>query len=205
MPTKRSTRNQENIFTKRREPLNFLLWLGIAGSILIFTVLLGIYIVRKVGPNWQETSLPGIFWLSTVIIMLSSLSLHEAKNAFHSEKFQLYRHLLITTLSLGVVFIAMQAFGWYEMLERGSSMENNPSAGFVYVLSGLHLLHIVGGLVFMGILLQKSFKNKAYIDAFVYSVNPPNRLKVKLLTTYWHFVDALWLYLFLFLLYHQSN
>jgi cytochrome c oxidase subunit 3 len=205
MPTKPSTRNQENIFTKRREPLNFLLWLGIAGSILIFTVLLGIYIVRKVGPNWQETSLPSIFWLSTVVIMLSSLSLHEAKNAFKSDKFQLYRSLLITTLFLGVAFTAMQAFGWYQMLEQGSGMENNPSAGFVYVLTGLHIVHIIGGLVFMAVLLFKSYKNKSYVDSFIYSVNPPNQLRLKLMTTYWHFVDALWLYLFLFLLYHQAS
>jgi cytochrome c oxidase subunit 3 len=205
MPTKPSTRNQENILTKRREPLNFLLWLGIAGSILIFTVLLGIYIVRKVGPNWQETSLPSIFWLSTVVIMLSSLSLHEAKNAFKSDKFQLYRSLLITTLFLGVAFTAMQAFGWYQMLEQGSGMENNPSAGFVYVLTGLHIVHIIGGLVFMAVLLFKSYKNKSYVDSFIYSVNPPNQLRLKLMTTYWHFVDALWLYLFLFLLYHQAS
>jgi cytochrome c oxidase subunit 3 len=205
MPTKPSTRNQENIFTKRREPLNFLLWLGIAGSILIFTVLLGIYIVRKVGPNWQETSLPSIFWLSTIVIMLSSLSLHEAKNAFKSDKFQLYRSLLITTLFLGVAFTAMQAFGWYQMLEQGSGMENNPSAGFVYVLTGLHIVHIIGGLVFMAVLLFKSYKNKSYVDSFIYSVNPPNQLRLKLMTTYWHFVDALWLYLFLFLLYHQAS
>lgn len=205
MPTKPSTRHKESLFTKRREPLNFLLWLGIAGSVLIFTVLLGIYIVRKVGPNWQDTALPGIFWLSTIVIMLSSLSLHEAKNAFQTDKFNLYRSLLITTLVLGVVFVAMQAFGWYQMLDRGNGMENNPSAGFVYILTGLHIAHIVGGLAFMALLLFKSYKNKSYVDSFIYSVNPPNKLKLKLMTTYWHFVDALWLYLFLFLLYHQGS
>jgi cytochrome c oxidase subunit 3 len=90
-------------------------------------------------------------------------------------------------------------------LEQGSGMENNPSAGFVYVLTGLHIVHIIGGLVFMAVLLFKSYKNKSYVDSFIYSVNPPNQLRLKLMTTYWHFVDALWLYLFLFLLYHQAS
>lgn len=205
MSTKPTTRSGENIFTKRREPLHFLLWLGIVGSVLIFTVLLVIYIVRKSGPDWQQIPLPGIFWLSTLVIILSSISLHEAANAFRKERFAMYRYCLAITLFLGMIFMGMQGFGWLQMAERGLGMEDNPSAGFVYVLSGLHILHILGGLVVMGYLLNEATRNQSYVDSFVYSVNPPNQLKVKLMTIYWHFVDVLWLYLFLFLLYHQMN
>ncbi|MPR33499.1 cytochrome c oxidase subunit 3 [Salmonirosea aquatica] len=204
MPTRPTTRSGENLFTKRREPLHFLLWLGIVGSVLIFTVLLGIYIVRKVGPNWYETPLPGIFWFSTVVIILSSISLHEAKEAFQKERFALYRICLGITLFLGMAFVGMQGYGWLHMIEQGFHLRGNPSAGFVYLLTGLHVVHILGGLIFMGVLFREATKNQSYIDSFVYSVNPPNQLKIKLMTTYWHFVDVLWLYLFLFLLYHHT-
>ena len=205
MSAKPTTRSRENPFTRRREPLNFLLWLGIVGSILIFTALLGIYVIRKVGPNWRETPLPGVFWLSTVVIILSSVSLHEAKEAFHKERFPLYRICLSITIFLGMVFVGTQGYGWLHMVEQGFPMRGNPSAGFVYVLTGLHVVHVLGGLVYMGVLLREAMKNQSYIDSFVYSVNPPNRLKIKLLTTYWYFADVLWLYLFLFLLYHHAN
>lgn len=181
-----------------------MLWLGIAGSILIFTILLGIYIVRKAGPNWSQTPLPGVFWLSTFVIVLSSLSIHEAGVAFRKERFVLYRYCLGMTFVAGALFAGMQAYGWMELIAQDIQMKNNPSAGFVYLLTGLHLLHIAGGLVFLAILMRESIKNKSYVDSFVYSVNPPNRLKLKLLTTYWHFVDVLWIYLFLFLLYHHA-
>ncbi len=205
MPTKPTTRSGENIFTRRREPLHFLLWLGIVGSVLIFTVLLVIYSMRKAGSDWQPTPLPGIFWISTLIILLSSVSIHEAENAFRKERFAVYRYCLALTLFLGMIFVGMQGFGWLQMMERGFAMEGNPSAGFVYVLSGLHVGHILGGLIFMGVLLGEAAKNQSYVDSFVYSVNPPNRLKLKLMAIYWHFVDVLWLYLFLFLLYHHAS
>jgi len=205
MPTRPKTSSKENPFTKRREPLHFLLWLGISSSVLIFTVILGIYIVRKVGPSWQNTPLPGVFWLSTVVILLSSVSLHEAKDAFNKERFALYRTCLTITLLLGMAFMGMQGYGWLQMTEQGILMQDNPSAGFVYVLTGLHVVHILGGLVFMGILFREATKNRSYVDSFVYSVNPPNQLRVRLMTIYWHFVDVLWLFLFLFLLYHHAN
>ena len=205
MSAKPTTRSRENPFTKRREPLHFMLWLGIVGSVLIFTALLGIYVIRKVGPHWTETPLPGAFWLSTVVIILSSVSLHEAREAFNKDRFALYRICLSLTLFLGMVFVGTQGFGWLNMVERGFTMQGNPSAGFVYVLTGLHVVHVLGGLIYMGVLLREAMKNQSYVDSFVYSVNPPNRLKIKLLTTYWHFADVLWLYLFLFLLYHHAN
>lgn len=204
MPTRPKTSPKQDPFTKRREPLNFMLWLGILSSVLIFTVILVIYVIRKVGPTWQDTPLPGVFWLSTGVIILSSVSLHEAKGAFYKERFALYRTYLSITIFLGMIFMGMQGYGWLQMTEAGDVLAGNPSASFVYVLTGLHVAHILGGLVFMGYLLREAAKNRTYVDSFVYSVNAPNQLKVKLMTTYWHFVDALWIYLFLFLLYHRT-
>jgi cytochrome c oxidase subunit III len=193
-----------NPFTKRREPIQFLLWLGITGSLLIFTILIAIYMLRKSSPDWVNVPLPQLFWVSTAVIIASSTTLYFANNSFRSDQFLLYRILMSSTLALGVLFIALQLFGWHQLILAGVSMNNNPSAGFIYVFSGLHILHIFGGVIALGWAVVESLKNYKYVDSFVYSVNPPNQLKIKLITLYWHFVDVLWLYIFVFLVYQHG-
>jgi cytochrome c oxidase subunit III len=204
MPTKPTTRSGSNPFTRRREPLHFMLWLGIGGSVLVFTVLLSLYIIRQTSADWQTMPLPGVFWLSTLVIVLSSLSIHEASDAFHKERFQIYRICMGTTLFLGLAFTTLQFFGWLQLIEQKIFIDESPAASFIYLLSGLHLLHIVVGLVFLTLLFRDAIRNRTYVDSFIYSVNPPNQLRLKLMTIYWHFVDVLWIILFFFLLYHYT-
>lgn len=193
-----------NFVTKRREPFRFMVWLGIASSILVFTMILVAYVVRRAGSDWADIKLPNVFLISTVVIMLSSLTLNNAIQAFRHERFGNYRTNLGTTLFLGALFILLQGWGWRQMIRAGVTLKANPAGGFVYIISGIHLLHILVGLVFLSIMLVEALRRRPYIDSFVYSVNPPNRLKIKLITLYWHFVDVLWLGLFLFLLIHHG-
>lgn len=193
-----------NFVTKRREPFGFMVWLGIGSSVLLFTVMLAIYIVRSTGPGWASIKLPNVFLISTVVIVLSSLTLHNANKAFRHERFGSYRTNMATTLVLGLLFMLLQGWGWRQMIRAGVGLEGNPAGGFVYVISGVHLLHILVGLIFITIVLVEALRRRPYIDSFVYSVNPPNRLKIKLITLYWHFVDILWVGLFVFLLIHHG-
>ena len=189
--------------TRRREPFQFMVWLGIGGSVLLFTVLLGVYIVRQSSPGWADVALPNVFVMSTLVILLSSLTLHNAKQAFGRENFSGFRINIATTLVLGTLFILLQGWGWRQMIRSGVGLEGNPAGGFIYIISGLHLLHILIGLVFIAITLAEALRRRAYVEAFVYSVNPPNQLKIRLITLYWHFVDILWIVLFIFLLIHH--
>jgi len=201
----RTSFEKENRFTKRREPFRFMLWLGILGSLLVFTILLGVYAARKsAGIYWTDVPLPNFFWVSTFAIMVSSGTLHLANRALRTERFTQFRLYISTTLMLGVLFIILQFLGWKQLIDAGISTVKNPSAGFIYVLSGLHILHIVGGILVLCWAMYQALKNSSYIDSFVFSVNPPNQLKIRLITIYWHFVDLLWLYLFAFLLYHHG-
>ncbi|WP_025762764.1 cytochrome c oxidase subunit 3 [Dyadobacter tibetensis] len=204
MSTKHSTRSDENMFTKRREPLGFMLWLGVAGSLLLFTVIFITYWVRADPNAYHYIVLPDLFWLSTLVILFSSITLHEANLAFRQERFLHFRVFLGATLGLGITFMLLQAGGWYVMSENMIFFKDNMAIGLVYLLTGLHMLHILVGIVYLARLFQKAVRNRSYVDSFVYSVNPPNRLKVKLATRYWHFVDALWLIVFLLLvvIYH---
>ncbi|MFC5409891.1 heme-copper oxidase subunit III [Larkinella bovis] len=194
------TRRKKNFITRRREPKRFILWLCMVGSAFLFTVLLGTYIVRKMGSDWHNVSLPRAFLASTGVIMASSLTLHITNLAFRHERFPQYRIYLGTTLFLGLLFVVLQMLGWRELMLQGVYLQTNPSSSFLFLLSGLHLVHIVIGLVFLTIAFAEAMRRIPYVESFVYSVNPPNRLKIRLYTLYWHFVDVLWLYVFLFLL-----
>ncbi|GAB3547853.1 cytochrome c oxidase subunit 3 [Spirosoma fluminis] len=193
-----------NFVTKRREPFRFMVWLGIGSSVMLFTILLVAYVIRQTGPGWADIKLPNVFLLSTVVIMLSSLTLNNANQAFQHERFPSYRTNMATTLVLGTLFILLQGWGWRQLIRAGVGLEGNPAGGFIYIISGVHLLHILIGLILIVISLIEAMRRRLYIDSFVYSVNPPNRLKLKLLTLYWHFVDVLWLALFVFLLIHHG-
>ena len=192
------------MLTKRREPFRFMVWLGIASSIMIFTMLLVAYVVRQTGPGWATTKLPNVFLISTGVILLSSFTLRNAIQAFRHERFNSYRTNMATTFGLGILFVILQAWGWRQMIRAGIALEGNPAGGFIYIISGVHLLHILVGLILLAILLAEAMRRRLYVDSFVYSVNPPNSLKIKLITLYWHFVDILWLGLFAFLAIHHG-
>ena len=192
------------MITKRREPFRFMVWLGIASSVMLFTVMLVIYIIRRSASDWTDVKLPNVFLISTIAIVLSSLTLHNANQAFRHERFDSYRSNMGTTLVLGTLFILLQGWGWWQMIRSGIGLTGNPSGSFVYIISGIHLLHILIGLIFIVIALAEALRRRPYIDSFVYSVNPPNQLKIRLITLYWHFVDVLWIVLFIFLIIHHG-
>ncbi|MES2733679.1 MAG: cytochrome c oxidase subunit 3 [Bacteroidota bacterium] len=197
-------KRQQHLLIKRQEPFRFMLLLGIFGSAMLFLLLTVIYLSRKSGSDWIAFELPTIFWFSTLIMTLSSLTLQQANRAFKAEHFFTYRLQMGATLTLGLLFITMQLMGWNELIEQGITLGKSTAGAFVYLLSGLHILHILLGLIFLLILFTEAIRRMSYVDSFVYSVNPPNQLKMKLVSIYWHFVDVLWMCIFLFLWYQHS-
>jgi cytochrome c oxidase subunit III len=189
---------------QRQEPFRFMLILAMFGSGLFFVFCLLIYTLRKDLSNLVEVSVPRVFWASTAVMLLSSLTLHIAQWAFRQDKYLIYRVLMGNTLALGICFILMQLVGWQSIYSLMKVPEAVTSAGFIYLISGMHLLHIVVGLFFLVKIFVEALRRLSYVDSFVYSVNPPNKLKVNLIIFYWHFVDVLWLVLFLFLLYEHT-
>lgn len=190
--------------TKRREPFKFMMGVSIVGIILLFVSLSFLYLLRTSGADWSNFKLPSIFWLSTLIILSSSGTLYGAIGAFQNEKFVSYKWLIGCTLFLGILFIITQIIGWKQLFDTGIGMRNSIAGAFLYTLSGLHILHILGGIIYLGILFSSALKRVTYVDSFVYSVNPPTQLKLQLLSIYWHFIDALWIYLFGFLVFHHG-
>ena len=172
-------------------PHKFTLWVGIGSIVMMFAGLTSAYIVKRNQAGWHTFELPIAFWYSTVVILLSSLTIHLSLKAF-KERFMLkYRKLMLTTLLLGVIFVATQFIGFKEFWNTGMTLQANVAFSFLYVIVGLHGLHVMGGILGLIIMLLKSFSTKKRNYSIV---------SVELMLTYWHFVDILWIYLLFFLI-----
>ena len=170
----------------------FALWIGCASISMMFVALTSAYIVRKAAGNWVEFPLPHVFYFSTATIILSSVLLHSSYWAFKRGNEVLYKGFLAATFVLGIAFLILQYQGWVA-LDKILPLGNNPSADFLYAISGFHAAHILGGITTLIIAMIHAFLLK-------YKVTPARQLRFELTLTYWHFVDILWVYLFVFLL-----
>ncbi len=194
----------DNKLFKRREPFAFMLYLAIFGSTLLFFAIFMIFLKKEMVNQDIPLVLPKVFWASSVAILGSSFSIYLAKKNLNNQTFQGFKLNLGITYLLGLLFLILQITGWMELANRGFTMASHTGVSFLYILSGLHILHTFGGIVGLSLTVAKVFRNKSYVDSFVYSVNPPNQLNFKLIYIYWHFLDLLWLFIFLFLLYHAT-
>ncbi|MCH8904944.1 MAG: cytochrome c oxidase subunit 3, partial [Bacteroidetes bacterium] len=175
-----------------------LLWIGIGSICMFFIAFSSAYVVRKAQGDWVDFALPDIFWATTGIIFLSSLTMHWAFVSAKKDKINNISLGLGLTLFLGIAFSIGQVMGWNILNDSGIKLERNPSGSFVYVISGMHLVHIIGGLVFLLVMLIYSLlRQKEWKGGYI---NSQKLLAISLCSTYWHFVDGLWIFLFLFFL-----
>ena len=176
---------------KRIHPHKFTLWVGIASIVMMFAGLTSAYIVKRNQANWITFDLPPMFWYSTAVIIASSITLYLSGIAFKQRDMPRYRSLVVVTLVLGLLFIGMQVIGFSQLWEKGITLTSNVSFSFLYVIVGLHAVHVIGGVIALVIL---------FLNAFSKKVRNYNTMPLEVISTYWHFVDALWLYLLIFLL-----
>lgn len=180
---------QQDKFNAR--PVKFVLWLFILSSIMAFAGLTSAYIVRQAEGNWKIFELPSMFYYTTAIILLSSASMHWA--FLSAKKFDLKNQKIGLWLSLilGIAFLVGQYEGWKELVANKVFFAGNPAESFVYVISGFHAAHIIAGLIFMIAAIVGVYKN----------INQTkNIFRMELCSIFWHFIDILWIYLFVFLI-----
>lgn len=179
---------------KKIHPHKFTLWVGIGSIIMMFAGLTSAYIVKREQPNWVSFDMPRIFWYSTLVMLLSSVTIHMAFKSFKDREMQRYRALVITTLLLGAVFVVLQWVGFNQIWNSGTTLKGASAAQFLYIIFGLHGLHVLGGIVALGLMFIRAF-NRRYRSY--------NSVPIEIAATYWHFVDLLWVYLFVFFLWIQ--
>ncbi|MEO6327925.1 MAG: cytochrome c oxidase subunit 3 [Ginsengibacter sp.] len=175
---------------KRIHPHKFTLWVGIGSITMMFAGLTSAYIVKRNLANWITFDLPLIFWYSTVIIILSSLTILIGRNHFKQGEMAKYRQWLSITTGLGILFVVTQTLGFINLWNNGITLTRNVSFSFLYIIVGLHALHVVAGLIALLVILGRSFSSRRKL----YST-----IQIDLMSTYWHFVGFLWIYLLIFL------
>jgi cytochrome c oxidase subunit III len=174
-------------------PHKFALYAGMASILMMFAAFTSAYLVRQAAGNWQEYQVPEIFFISTIVLLASSACIHYAYSAFGKGKKMRYQGALTMTFVLGIGFIILQYYGWNALYDIGVPLDGNPSGSFFYVISGIHALHILGGIAALGVALFHAF-------TLPFEVTAKRKHRFSLVTQYWHFVDVLWLYLFVFIL-----
>lgn len=180
-------------------PYNILLLLSIVGLSALFLSLSAAFVYNRVQNNLPPIRLPNIFILNTLILLGSSGTMWWAKKAYLADNTGAYQRALSATILLSLTFMVAQYFGWNQLFRQNIFINSNNSAAYLYLISGLHFLHVVAGLPFLGVFLWKAYhRMKEPVSVLVYFSDPEKRLRLRLLTVYWHFLDALWIYLALF-------
>ena len=178
---------------RRIHPHQFALYASMASILMMFIAFTSAYLVRQAAGNWQEYLIPDVFYISTGILLLSSVTIHMAYRGYVAGKESRYKGLLLATAALGMAFVVLQYFGWQNLYASGVALDGNPSGSFFYVISGIHAMHVLGGIAAITVALIHAFAQK-----FEFKKN--RKIRFSLVVQYWHFVDLLWVYLLIFLL-----
>ncbi|MFN6943382.1 MAG: heme-copper oxidase subunit III [Cytophagaceae bacterium] len=179
------------------DPKKFLTWLFIVSIVMMFAAWTSAYIVRRAEGNWLDIELPSGMYITTAIIFFSSISLHIGYLAAKKDNFKVLNLGILVTVVLAIAFLIGQFFSWGQLVENNvyfAGKYSNPAGSFLYVLMGMHGFHVITGLIFLLIVLFKSFKLKIHSKSLTL---------MEMCLTYWHFLGGLWIYLFVFLLYNR--
>jgi cytochrome c oxidase subunit III len=181
--------------TLSMNPKKFMLWLTIVSIMMMFAGWTSGYLVRKAEGRWHEFEIPQIFWYSTAILLISSVSMIFAVQAAKKDNFNTLKTAISITFVFGIAFLVMQVLGFSDLIQNKLFFAGSDVASsWLYALVGLHAAHVISGLVVLLISL---------ISAFGFKKESKNLLRIQLCATYWHFLDLLWLYLFLFLYFNR--
>ena len=194
LPPKTWLQRLENL-----HPYEMLLYLAMVGSglIFLFLALAFLFSGRQYLQGLNE-QMPFAFSVSTFRLVLSGYTAVKMRLHYQEENsVKLYRSLQMT-FGLGILFMGFQVLGWIELTDKGINFTGLPSGSFLYVLSGIHVIHLFGAMVFAVILLRELRKiEQDAIRKLVWTKNPFEKLRIRLFTVYWQFMDAIWLVLFL--------
>ena len=167
------------------------LWMGLAAIVMLFAAFTSALVVRKgMSTDWVSTALPPVIYLNTFVLLSSSLTLEISRRSLKSGHEGRFSRWLYLTVFLGAAFVAGQLIAWRQLALRGIYLATNPSSSFFYLLTAAHGVHLVGGIIAL-----------FYLVFRVRSITVARRpVSVDLTAIYWHFMDALWIYILLLLM-----
>lgn len=182
--------------TINRDKSRIISWFLLLVVLMTFGGLIGAYVVIATNRaiEWAPFNLPIQVWISTAIILASSVTYELFARAVEARSLDRSRKFLIATTVLGGIFIASQLIAWVELVNRGFYMRGNPYAGFFYILTAAHAIHVLGGMIALGAILRRSWYPAVNDTEQTYRVNV-----ARAVGWYWHLMGGLWVVLFLLL------
>ena len=160
--------------------------LGIVSILMFFMALASAFLVRKgASSDWVPVHIPALMWLNTVVLLLSSATLEMARKRLAQSDVDGFKKLWLLTTGLGVAFLVGQVVAWKQLAAQGIYLATNPASSFFYIFTGAHALHLIGGV---GALMYVAWRN---FDR----ANVTRTVAAEVASYYWHFMDALWLFL----------
>lgn len=170
-------------------------WVAIAGIVMLFTALGSAYVVRSASSNdWTPLVMPKVLWLSTAVILVSSFTIEFSKRSLKQGSNSRYGLWLVITTALGLIFVASQFMAWRQLAAQGIYVSSNPHSSFFYLFTAAHGVHVLGGIFALSYLLLRTRTKRATVEGELKRVG-----SAEAATIYWHFMDGLWLGLFLLL------
>ena len=164
--------------------------LFLATVTMLFAGFTSAILVRRTASDWQPIPTPGLLWLNTALLLSSSLTMERMRVLARQERWKAMRRWLLATALLGLLFLTGQIGAWQQLAARGLYLSSNPRSSFFYILTGTHGVHLLGGLFALAYLLLRFLPG---------SPAPPRTTALNLCAVYWHFLDGLWIYLFVVL------
>lgn len=182
-------------------PSYIIMVLVLAGVTALFLGFTGSYLYSRFTADLTPIHLPWLFYFNTLILLGSSFTLIQAKKQYLIDDTDKYKLYLVITLGLTVLFLIAQVAAWYQLLDQNIGLTSGNMASYMYLISGLHLAHVVAGIPFLCYFIYIAVKKmKSPVSVLVYFSDPDKKRNLDLLTLYWHFLDGLWIYLVLFFL-----
>ena len=171
------------------------MWVGLASILMLFVALTSAYILRQTKglsevQDWVRLEMPAVLWVNTGLILISSLSIELARRALKRNDYKRFRVWIALTTLLGIVFLVGQIVAWRQLAGQGIYVDTHPHSSFFYLLTSLHALHLLGGIIALVYITVAGMRLR---------ISLRRRTVVNVTALYWHFMDGLWVYLFLLL------
>ncbi len=184
-------------------PYKTFLFFALIGSTLLFMSFSFLYFftVTRTGSP-ENFVLPKSFAVSTVLLLLSSFSINTVSMSFKNDSFTGLKSGLIFTISFGLLFCITQFLGWKEMITKGFFLQENVGVAYLYIISGIHFAHVLGGIIYLGFTTgQVFYVSQDLARSLMFFSDDYHHTKLQLIQIYWHFIDLLWVFLYFMFLF----
>lgn len=182
-------------------PQYIIMFLVLAAVTALFLGFTFAYLYNRVEQGIPPVRLPSLFYWNSLILILSSGTLWWAKKSYRDDDTEKYRLALFTTFGLTLLFLIAQIFAWNQLRGADVFINSSTMASYLYLISALHFAHVIAGIPFLAYFIFIAYKKmQSPVSVLLYFSDPDKKRRLDLLNIYWHFLDALWIYLVFFFL-----